>query len=97
LARLRLGLQPAKLPLEMTIYPVDAVLFLERGMASLLATPENGDAAEHTALQAPPRRLGERPSTALTQHAGAGVTWTRERVCRSGQGRTSGRLWVPPL
>ena len=42
LARLRPGLRPVELPFDQTLYPADgtveAVLFVESGMVSLLAT-----------------------------------------------------------
>ena len=50
LARLRPRLQPVELPFDHTIYPADgvieAVLFLESGMVSLLSTLEGGEQIE---------------------------------------------------
>lgn len=50
LARLRHGLRPVELPFDHTLYPaesvVDAVLFVESGMVSLLATLEGGEQVE---------------------------------------------------
>ena len=50
LARLRPRLQPFELPFDQTIYPADgaveAVLFVETGMVSLLATLEDGEQVE---------------------------------------------------
>jgi CRP-like cAMP-binding protein len=50
LARLRPGLRPVELPLDQTLYPADgtveAVLFVESGMVSLLATLEDGEQVE---------------------------------------------------
>ena len=50
LARLRRSLQPVELPFDHTLYPADgiveAVLFVETGMVSLLATLEDGEQVE---------------------------------------------------
>ncbi len=50
LARLRPRLQPVELPFDRTLYPADgaveAVLFIESGMVSLLATLEGGEQVE---------------------------------------------------
>ena len=50
LARLRPSLQPVELEFDKTLYPadgaLDAVLFLESGMVSLLATLEDGEQVE---------------------------------------------------
>jgi CRP-like cAMP-binding protein len=50
LARLRPRLQPVELPFDQTLYPADgiveAVLFVETGMVSLLATLEDGEQVE---------------------------------------------------
>ncbi len=50
LARLRPGLRPVELPFDQTLYPADgtveAVLFPESGMVSLLATLEDGEQVE---------------------------------------------------
>jgi CRP-like cAMP-binding protein len=50
LARLRPSLRPGELPFDQTIYPADgtveAVLFVESGMVSLLATLEDGEQVE---------------------------------------------------
>jgi CRP-like cAMP-binding protein len=50
LARLRRSLQPVELPFEHTLYPADgiveAALFIETGMVSLLATLEDGEQVE---------------------------------------------------
>ncbi len=50
LARLRPRLQPVELPFDQTIYPADgaveAVLFVESGMVSLLATLDDGEQVE---------------------------------------------------
>jgi CRP-like cAMP-binding protein len=50
LARLRPRLQPVELPFDHTLYPADgiveAVLFVETGMVSLLATLEDGEQVE---------------------------------------------------
>ena len=50
LARLRPGLRPAELPFDKTLYPADgeveALLFIETGMVSLLATLEDGEQVE---------------------------------------------------
>jgi CRP-like cAMP-binding protein len=50
LARLRPGLHAVELPFDQTLFPaggaVDAVLFPERGMVSLLATLEDGEQVE---------------------------------------------------
>ena len=50
LARLRPSLQPVELPFDHTLYPADgiveAVLFIETGMVSLLATLEDGEQVE---------------------------------------------------
>ena len=50
LARLRPRLQPVELPFDQTLYPADgaveAVLFPESGMVSLLATLEDGEQVE---------------------------------------------------
>ena len=50
LARLRPSLQPVELPFDQTLYPADgtveAVLFPESGMVSLLATLEDGEQVE---------------------------------------------------
>ena len=50
LARLRPGLRPAELPFDRTLYPaggaLDAVLFVETGMVSLLATLDDGEQVE---------------------------------------------------
>ena len=50
LARLRPRLQPVELPFDQTLYPADgiveAVLFVESGMVSLLATLEDGEQVE---------------------------------------------------
>src|SRR5215207_9901427 len=50
LARLRPSLQPVELPFDQTLYPADgiveAVLFPESGMVSLLATLEGGEQVE---------------------------------------------------
>ncbi len=50
LARLRPGLQPVELPSDQTLYPangaVEAVMFVESGVASLLATLEDGEQVE---------------------------------------------------
>jgi CRP-like cAMP-binding protein len=50
LARLRPGLRPVELPFDQTIYPaggaVEAVLFVESGMVSLIATLEDGEQVE---------------------------------------------------
>jgi CRP-like cAMP-binding protein len=50
LARLRPMLQPVELPFDTTLYPADgtneAVLFVETGMVSLLATLEDGEQVE---------------------------------------------------
>ena len=50
LARLRPGLRPVELAFDQTLYPADgtveAVLFVESGMVSLLATLEDGEQVE---------------------------------------------------
>ena len=50
LARLRRSLQPVELPFGQTIYPadgaVDAALFVETGMVSLIATLDDGERIE---------------------------------------------------
>src|SRR3712207_3445812 len=50
LGRLRPGLRPVELPFDQTLYPADgkteAVLFVESGMVSLLATLEDGEQVE---------------------------------------------------
>ena len=50
LARLRPRLQPVELPFDMTLFPADgaveAVLFVESGMVSLLATLDGGEQIE---------------------------------------------------
>jgi CRP-like cAMP-binding protein len=50
LARLRPGLRPVELPFDQTLFPADgvveAVLFVETGMVSLLATLEDGEQVE---------------------------------------------------
>src|SRR5918997_1390224 len=50
LARLRPSLRPVELPFDQTLFPADgaveAVLFVERGMVSLLATLEGGEQVE---------------------------------------------------
>jgi CRP-like cAMP-binding protein len=50
LARLRPRLQPVELPFDQTLYPADgrieAVLFVETGMVSLIATLEDGEQVE---------------------------------------------------
>jgi CRP-like cAMP-binding protein len=50
LARLRPGLRPVELPFDQTLYPADgtveAVLFVESGMVSLIATLEDGEQVE---------------------------------------------------
>ena len=50
LARLRRSLEPVELPFDHTLYPTDgiveAVLFVETGMVSLLATLEDGEQVE---------------------------------------------------
>ena len=50
LARLRPGLQPVELPFDRTLYPaegaVEAVLFVESGMVSLIATLDDGKQVE---------------------------------------------------
>ena len=50
LARLRPGLRPAELPVGQTLFPaggaVEAVLFVESGMVSLIATLEDGEQVE---------------------------------------------------
>ena len=50
LARLRPSIRPVELPLDQTLYPADgaieAVLFPESGMVSLLATLEDGEQVE---------------------------------------------------
>jgi CRP-like cAMP-binding protein len=50
LARLRPSLQPVELPFDLTLYPADgaveAVLFPETGMVSLLATLDDGEQVE---------------------------------------------------
>ena len=50
LARLRPSLQPVELPFDKTLYPADsaieAVLFVESGMVSLIATLEEGEQVE---------------------------------------------------
>jgi CRP-like cAMP-binding protein len=50
LARLRPSLRPAELPFDHTLFPADgaveAVLFVETGMVSLLATLEDGEQVE---------------------------------------------------
>src|SRR5918998_4900504 len=50
LARLRPGLRPVELSFDQTIHPaggaLDAVLFVESGMVSLIATLEDGEQVE---------------------------------------------------